>query len=106
MRKAGLLRDNLDLYAPEIIRNEFGEQTTVFKKVYSCRCCIFENTGGRLIDTGEIVNSIDITFQVRLHIPVTYEMQVYYKGNKFKINFIDKRIAYGDCLIKCSKITE
>ena len=59
MRKAGLLRDNLDLYAPEIIRNEFGEQTTVFNKVYSC-----------------------------------------------KINYHDKTIAYGDWLIKSSKITE
>lgn len=106
MRRAGNLRDNLDLYAPEVIRNDFGEQTTVFNKVYSCRCSIDEKSGSRIVDTGEIVNTLDITFIVRLHIPVTYDMQVHYKGCKFKINFIDKRISFGDCLIKCSKISE
>lgn len=107
MRNCGSLSyDKIELYAPEIIRNGFGEQTTVFNKVYECRTNVMEPTGDRKVEDGQILNTVDLVFQVRYYVPVTDNMQVHFNGAKFKINFIDKRRSYMDQLIKCTKITE
>lgn len=68
---AGILNEIIEIYVPEITRNEVGEQNTNYVLKCKTRARIIHNSGNRTTENNEVVYNYIKTFQVRSYIEIS-----------------------------------
>ena len=63
--RAGSLTEIIEIWKPETIINDFGEQATEYVFYKETRANLIHNNGNRNISNGEVVFSYNKTFAVR-----------------------------------------
>ena len=100
MKRAGLLKEVINILTPTSTVNEFGEKVQTHSLKYSTRARVDHNGGARGNENNEIFYSYQKTFTVRSYVPVDEFDLVEYNNKRYRIITIDNRIKdYNDKLI-------
>lgn len=103
---ASLSRDKIRIYAPDVYKNEYGEQVQEYKEVYKTGAAVDFVSGSKETQNNIIVDTNIVIFTVRQYVPVESNYIIYYNNNKYQIDYINYRSFYLDKQIKCTKINE
>ena len=63
--RAGLLRESVTLLAPQVTRNDFGEEVTTWVEVVTTRARVDFRAGSRVVDVNEVANPTTVSFIIR-----------------------------------------
>ena len=103
---AGRLNEILQIYAPVVNVNEYGERVETFEKTYTTRARVDHNSGNRSNTNDEIVFNYQKTFNVRSYVPLQDTYQIEWQGKRYRILATEKRREYNDILINAELINE
>lgn len=94
--EAGLLREYIEIYAPELSVNEYGAQTQTYVKKQETKSQVKYNSGNRGISNDEVITNYVMTFTVRRYVEVNENYIIHYDNKKYRILSIEdnKQHAY------------
>ena len=104
--KAGILKENIEIYEPVTVTTDFGNTTQTWKRFYTTRASVLHNGGTRLNQNDEIFYPNNKTFIVRHYVPVVEKMRIHYQGKKYQITSIIPNRYYNDKEIYTTLVNE
>ena len=107
MKRAGLLTKRITILEPQSVKNAYGELVQKYVEKYHTRARVFDQSGDRTQENGEIYYAYNKTFQVRSYVPVNDIDLVSYNGKKYRITSIEDRTEEeNDKLIYGEQVNE
>lgn len=107
MKRAGLLTKRITILEPQSIKNAYGELVQKYVEKYHTRARVFDQSGNRTQENGEIYYAYSKTFQVRSYVPVADIDLVLYNGKKYRIVTVEDRIEdENDKLLYTEQVNE
>ena len=104
--KAGILKEKFDVYINKEVITEFGNKQSNWEKLYSVRCAVKNNGGGRTIENNEIVYPYTKEFIVRHYIQLAETYRLKYNDKFYRIISIEPNKYYNDKIIIAEQINE
>ena len=104
--KAGILKENIEIYEPVTVTTDFGNTTQTWQRFYTTRASVLHNGGTRLNQNDEIFYPNNKTFIVRHYVPVVEKMRIHYQGKKYQITSIVPNKWYNDKEIYTTLVNE
>lgn len=105
--QAGRLNEKIEIHSPILRRNEYGElEDNKFKKKFETKAQVIYNNGNKTIENNEIFVNYRLIFNVRIYHKITTTDRVYYDGNFYQIESIEKNKQYQLQRLNCSIINE
>lgn len=104
--KAGILKENIEIYEPVTVTTDFGNTTQTWQRVYTTRAAVLHNGGTRLNQNDEIFYPNNKTFIVRHYVPVVEKMRIHFQGKKYQITSIIPNKWYNDKEIYTTLVNE
>ncbi len=104
--QAGLLKELIEIYAPNLTTNEYGEQVQEYIKHYTTRAEVIYNSGNRNQTNNEVVFEYSRTFKVRFYVPLAENYQIKYRGKMYRILSIEPIQPYNHKVIQTELINE
>lgn len=83
--RAGLLQETINIIRPTTLKNEYGEEDTEWKLIYTTKARLVHNSGSRNNENGEIFYAYVKTFEVRDHVPVEEFDRIEWNTKLFRI---------------------
>ena len=74
--KAGTLNETIIIEEPIVSRNDYGDETIIWKELTRTRAEVKFNSGNRAIENQEIVNNYTILFNIRFYHLVNENMRI------------------------------
>lgn len=88
--RAGLLTENIEIYAPSATTNQFGEESTEYVLKASTKARVVNDNGNRNTHNYEISYSYSKTFQVRIYVNVNEWDRIKWEEKFYRITDINK----------------
>ena len=104
--RAGILKEKFDVYVNKETTTEFGNKQSNWEKLYSVRCAVKNNGGGRTIENNEIVYPYVKEFIVRHYVVIDERMQIKFNGKNYRVISIEPNKYYNDKIIVAEQINE
>lgn len=104
--QAGLLREKIAFYRNETVRDKFGGNAQSWVKVFDKRARVTFKNGQRREIAGEVINKTINTFMIRYCKEINANMRIYYDGQKYAINAINKDRLQQATIIEAEVINE
>lgn len=104
--KAGILKENIEIYEPVTVTTDFGNTTQTWQRFYTTRAAVMHNGGTRLNQNDEIFYPNNKTFIVRHYVPVVEKMRIHYQGKKYQITSIIPNKYFNDKEIYTTLVNE
>ena len=104
--KAGLLTEQIEIYSPTTIKNEYGEETTSYIWSYSTRARLIHDRGNRDIENNEVVFNHFKTFHVRIYVPVHNLDRIKWNDEFYRIVDIEPDRKLQEKIIKVELIND
>ncbi len=104
--EAGRLTENIEIYSPNIIKNELGEQVNTYSYKLRTKANKLSNSGNRKLENHEIVYSYNLVFEVRYYIDVEETDRIKYNNKFHRILSIDKNNLLQKIIITTELINE
>ena len=101
----GNLRYTLTFKELTSTKDAYGAITTSYKDKYVLKAEKIKSSGKKTIDNEEIFNTNSLQFRL-YNKPITSNMQVIFKGDKYKIMNIDNNEFQNEMLIEIELINE
>lgn len=103
---AGNLRHIIEVLKPTKVKNEYGEDTTVYNTYMTLRAEKKEVRASKTTNNNEIFNSRTILFITYYRVNITEDLRIKFNNTLYKINSL-KEIGYKEGLeIEVEKINE
>ena len=90
--RAGLLRDKIIVQKLSVTKDSFGANSTVWIDKFSTRAQVTYNSGNRLNQNNEIINTYNVTFTIRIYNDVNEADRVICNSKKYRILFISREL--------------
>lgn len=103
---AGKLTEIIEVWKPEITRDEYGNQRTTYRLAYSTRAFVSHKSGGREVANDEIVYIYSKTFKVRLYHQISDFDRIKWNGKFYKIMEIEPNKEFQELTIETEQIDE
>lgn len=103
---SGALTNIIEVYSPQLEKNEFGEQRTEYVKQYSTRSKVIQKGGNRSNENQEIVYNYIKVFEIRYYHKVNEFDRIKFEDHFYRILNIDKNRELQKITIECEKINE
>lgn len=103
---AGELTENIAIYRPHIIRNEFNEQVNEYIFMNHTKAKKLNLNGMRNIENNEIVYIYNKKFEVRYYVDVDEFDRIKYDGKFYRILNIDRNRNEQKITIECELVNE
>lgn len=104
--KAGILKENIEIYEPVTVTTDFGNTTQTWQRFYTTRASVLHNGGTRLNQNDEIFYPNNKTFIVRHYVPVVEKMRIHYQGKMYQITSIIPNKYFNDKEIYTTLVNE
>lgn len=104
--KAGKLKDKIEIYNPVIVKSEFGSNKTEYKLFYATRAEIKYNSGSKVVENNEVINTTTITITLRYYVPLLENMNIKYNEKMYRILSIEPSKQYNNKIIIAEMINE
>lgn len=88
--QASLLRELVDIYVPNLTKNEYGEQVQTYEKLYTTKAYIRHTYGQRSEENDEIITNYRKTFTIRKYHNLNEKMYVKYQRKFYRILSIEE----------------
>lgn len=86
---AGKLNERIEIFTPQITKNDVGEQSTEYILKLSTKANIQHIKGNRDIENNEVVYNYSRTFEVRIYVDVNEFDRIKWKDKYYRILDID-----------------
>lgn len=86
---AGKLNERVEIFTPQITKNDVGEQSTEYILKLSTKANIQHIKGNRDIENNEVVYNYSRTFEVRIYVDVNEFDRIKWKDKYYRILDID-----------------
>lgn len=90
--RAGLLTDPITFKKATITKNKYGQEETSWNDYIVTRGNVKFNSGSRVTENNEIINTYTVTFTVRCYHDIDEFMRILWNGKTYRILSIE----YGD----------
>lgn len=87
--QAGLLKYNVKIEEPIIVKDNYGSETTVWQLWKNIKADIKYNSGSRELQNSEIVYNSNVSFIIRYYNEVNEKMRIEYDSKKYRIISIE-----------------
>lgn len=104
--QAGRLNEVIEIFQPQIDKNEYGEQVQVYVKCYTTRAHVEYNSGNRNIENNEVVFNYNRTFHIRRYVQVNENYQIKWQGKYYRILSIEDVRPWNEKIIQTELINE
>ena len=104
--RAGLLTEVIEVYRPQTVINEFGQQETDYVLDYRTRARLFHNSGNRNIENDEVVFNYNKTFELRHYVIIDELDRIKWNGKFYRILDIEPNKQEMKLIINCELINE
>lgn len=92
--QAGLFKELISIYKPELSTNEYGEQIQEYVKCKDTKSQVKYNNGNRGIENDEVVSNYVKTFIVRHYIELNENYLIEWNKQRYRILSIDYNKQY------------
>lgn len=82
---AGTLNEFIDILQPIVVKNDFGEQKTVYEKKYSTRARLMHRGGNRVNENGDMTYNYTKQIQIRDKAPIKEYDIVVWNDKQYRI---------------------
>ncbi|MBD5386329.1 phage head closure protein [bacterium] len=103
---SGGLNEIIEIYSPQLAKNDFGEQKTEYVCQYSTRAKVIQRSGNRSNENQEIVYNYIKVFEIRYYHKVEEFDRIKFDSHFYRILNIDKNRELQKITIECEKINE
>lgn len=103
---SGLLKDKITFLKCVILNDEYGSEKREWEEVIKTKASKQINSGNRIIEDYEVINTYTLTFEIRMYHKVDESMRIKHNGSLFNILSIEEDRQKQKKIIKCSKINE
>ena len=93
--QAGLLKELISIYKPELSSNEYGEQIQNYVRAYITKSQVKFNNGNRGESNGEIVSTYTVTFTIRRYNQIAENYLIKWYDRKYRILSIEDNKQYN-----------
>lgn len=104
--KAGLLKEKIEIYSPDIITTEYGDSKVEYMLHYTTRANVQYNSGARVNENNEVFYPNNKTFIVRHYVPVEEPMRIKFENKFYRIISINSDKYYNDKVIYTELVNE
>jgi len=104
--RAGLLNEVVEVWNPQTVINEFGQQETDYILGYRTRARLIHNSGNRNIENDEVVFNYSKTFELRHYIIIDELDRIKWNGRFYRILDIEPSKQEMKLIINCELINE
>lgn len=104
--RAGTLTEIIEIYEPEIISNEYGEQTTEYTLKYTTRARLLHRGGSRSFVNDELVYPYSKEFIVRIYVPVSDLDRIKWNDQFYTILDITPDKQLQQITIRCELVND
>ncbi len=104
--RAGLLTEEIEILAPQVSTNDFGEETTEWNSVYSTKARLVHTGGNRTIENDEIFYGYTKTFQIRYYVQVQEYYRILWNGKQYRILDIEPDKQQQQITIKTELVND
>lgn len=104
---AGILNEIIEVFEPNVVINDYGEQTTVDVLKYRTRARVQHNSGNRTLENAsEIVYPYNKTFEVRIYLDIKDFDKIKWNDKFYKILDITPNRQFQNLVISTELINE
>lgn len=103
---AGLLTEKIDILQPIEVGNAFGEKEVIYTPKYTTRARVIYDSGNREIVNDEIFYLYNVSFQMRIYVPITETSLIQWNGKRYRVLSIQERREYSDKMVKTALANE
>lgn len=104
--QAGLLKEFIEIYAPQISTNEYNEQVVEYVKIYETKANVKFVSGSKGEQNNETFYSKSRKFIVRSYVPIKDNYRIKYDNNFYSIVNWDKDNYYNNITINGERVNE
>ena len=104
--KAGILKENIEIWEPNIITTEYGDSKMEYTWFYTTRANVQYNSGTRVNENNEVFYPTNKTFIVRHYVPVKEVMRIKFDDKFYRIISINADKYYNDKVIYTELVNE
>lgn len=104
--RAGLLRESVTLLAPQVTRNDFGEEVTTWVEVVTTRARVDFRAGSRVVDVNEVANPTTVSFIIRRFPSINGYMRLRWRDNLYAIESINYEVTKQSQTIIATLVNE
>lgn len=90
--RAGLLREKILVQKLSVTKDSFGANTTAWIDKFFTRAQVAYNSGNRLNQNNEIINTYNVTFTIRIYNNINEADRVIYNNKKYRILSISREL--------------
>ena len=87
--QAGLLRDLIEVYKPELSSNEYGEQIQNYVRAYITKSQVQFRGGNKGESNNEVVSNYTVTFTIRRYNQIAENYLIKWYDRKYRILSIE-----------------
>lgn len=104
--RAGLLKENIEIWSKSLTVNDFGEEIENWSCSYRTRARLTHNGGSRMIDNQQVFYEHSKTFEIRLYVPVYEYDRIRWNNQFYRITNIEPDRATMRQIIKTELIDD
>lgn len=104
--KAGLLKEQIQIFKPVVVKTEYGSSKIQYEAYKTTRCHVINNSGNKQDSNNEIFYSNSKTFIIRHYIDIKENMRIKYEGVMYAIESITPNKYYNNKEIFANKVNE
>jgi len=88
--RAGLLTEPITIRKATVSKNAYGQEETVWSNYIITRGNVVYNSGNRITENQEIINTYTVTFTVRSYHKIDEFMRILWKKKEYRILSIEE----------------
>lgn len=103
---AGLLTQRIKVITPQLIKNDFGEEETIWVDKYTTRARLVHKNGNRAIENNEVVYDYSKTFEIRSYVPIEDFDRIIWNNKQYRILDIEPNEKNMNKIINVELVNE
>ena len=104
--RAGLLKEQIEIWSKQLTVNEFGEEVEDWISTYKTRARLVHDGGSRVVSNDEILFTHSKTFQIRQYVPINELDRILWNGKFYRILNIEPDDVQMNKTIKTELIND
>ena len=104
--RAGLLKEQIEIWSKQLTVNEFGEEVEDWISTYKTKARLVHDGGSRVVSNDEILFTHSKTFQIRQYVPINELDRILWNGKFYRILNIEPDDVQMNKTIKTELIND
>lgn len=98
--QAGMYKEKVAVFVPQLSRNEFGEKVQTYEFLFMMWANVEYRSGARVVLNDEVINDYSKTFTARPYYTLNEKMLIEYDNKRWIITSIEKSKERNEMVIQ------